>query len=623
MRLLILLLLSPFALMAQTTKLIKVAVPNYGDVNVVIHYPAAASATNKMPAVVYVPGLGESNTNYMDLYKNQGPLNWYQNNGNKFPSDFILVGAQPRYPWPGAPFLTAVLKELQKPEYFISSFSGTGLSSGAYAWIKYMKDGYSVPLTGVTIMGYEFMGQTDFSRYKSVNTWLFNGLQDGGSIESMQTAFAAMKSQGVNVRGTWYQGGHCCWNNFYNPAYKEDGKNIYEFMLGRATPTTPPVVTPPVASRRIKLALNGTGKSYTAGSLAAGDTVEVSGNGTYISLTGLKGITIVPGGTVTLSNGFDIKDCEGITIDGQYKITVEGKGTGAGLSVTGKTKNIVARDFTLRNLTYGVWAKNEASCDQSLNFPANVQDGLTIDGLRIDKMVNQGMYIGSTDANNNSRPITCNGVSYNYLPSRLANVRITGNFITNTGRPGIQVSAAYAGDNIIEGNTVRNTGVGSNDAQGAGITIGAYTRALIRNNDVDSTGSWNIHSTGSGIIRIENNTLNNAGYNSTGGQTWASAIGIQTIRTEPIDSAFLTITGNKIGRYRHPQAIDLGNVAGTLSTTSTVCGNTTADGKEATVNKTAAVVVKPCGVVVVPPVEPTRKVLRIITVYTDGTVEYK
>lgn len=49
---------------------------------------------------------------------------------------------------------------------------------------------------------------------------------------------------GIGALGkfTSYVGGHCCWNQFYNPTYKENSMSIYEWMLqfvrGSSTTTT-------------------------------------------------------------------------------------------------------------------------------------------------------------------------------------------------------------------------------------------------------------------------------------------------------------------------------------------------------------------------------------------------
>lgn len=75
-----------------------------------------------------------------------------------------------------------------------------------------------------------------------INTWHFTGSNDG-----QYTAVAKFTNQVCNrqFRGssklTIFQGGHCCWDTFYDKNWRENGMSIYEWMLQFSRSGTLPV----------------------------------------------------------------------------------------------------------------------------------------------------------------------------------------------------------------------------------------------------------------------------------------------------------------------------------------------------------------------------------------------
>lgn len=605
MRLLTLLLaLFPLLATAQTVESFKVTVPGYGSCNVEMYKPAGWT---KGPALLFVPGNGETGGNKEQLYK-YGPLQAIRAG---YKPTFAVVAFQPIYGFAGPVVLTALFNAPQVAG--VTQWSATGLSGGAQTINKYIRDINLIKFYGIAPMSIA-VDNPKIANYAGVKSWWIVGNVDAHRSSMLNTYNAIVKA-GYPTKWTEIPGDHEAkvWLQAYAPAF-----GLYDYIMPAGS-TPPPVVA---SSKRVLFDLKGSGRTVYNTTLRPGDTAVLTSSGTYFTLVGVKGVTVIADKAITLLNGFSVENGEDIEINGQYLVTIRGVGkdtAGPAISVTGTAKNITVREVIAKRKFTGVWWKNEASCDVSKNFPANVMDGCYIYDNRIDSMTNQGMYIGSTDANNHSRPITCNGTVYNYLPSRIRNIEVVGNFVSNTGRPGIQVSGAYEGKNIISENTVYNTGIGGDDAQGTGISIGAYTRAIIEKNDVRRSGTWLIASLGgAGEVIIRDNYLDSAGWNSKGGVAWASAIGINTVRTVPVDSTYLTITGNKIGSYRHPQAITIGNDAKTLARQVTISGNLHK-------GQAASVLDNSGFVPVVPPVTPppAKTILRVITVYTDGTVEYK
>lgn len=642
----ILALLFPVFAFSQTTKTIKVNVAGYGDCNVVLSYPAGLPS-GKNPATVFVTGNGEVGTSVSKLYV-YGPLAYK-------PSGIISIGAQPLSGFAGAPFLNAVLKELVKPEYNISSFNLTGLSGGAGAVISYMAQA-SIPVmpSSVVLFSFNFDDGPVNANYAKVATWLLCGTGDGGHYTSMLKSYNQLKAWGYNVRATWYSGGHSGWNTYYNPTWKENGTSIYDFMIASAKaapvvqppvtdppitqpPTTPPV-TPPVTNSPTRKVFVGTGNGvYIKSGVNPGDTVELKGNFTYFSFDSLKGtvekpIVFVNNGRVWLERGFGMNDVQNIKIVGSagYGFFIQGiEKSGSGVSIGRHSSNIEISGVEIANKNYGFWIKNEADCDVTLNYPNWTLDNIKVHDCYIRQMDSQGFYMGSTDPNNLDRSITCNGVTRNYAPTRLGNIKIYNNIIDSTGRPGIQLSGAMTGNNEIYGNKISNCGLQYDDAQGTGISLGGYTRAYVHDNIITNTYTWGIASLGgSGLVRIENNTINNSGWVGTKSTTWATNIAVDTRTTSPVDSTTFKIKNNKLGAHTHPSLnMTVADLRRSMSKIGNeICNNTI--GTSTTLGKfevETGIVYSTCGTttppVVIPPVTPIKTVSKIITItiYTDGT----
>lgn len=66
----------------------------------------------------------------------------------------------------------------------------------------------------------------------NIHTWYFAGLEDGYVLRNAHTYVdSTNKYKPGLTRLTVYPGGHCCWHEFYNPKYRENGLSIYEWLL--------------------------------------------------------------------------------------------------------------------------------------------------------------------------------------------------------------------------------------------------------------------------------------------------------------------------------------------------------------------------------------------------------
>jgi hypothetical protein len=216
--------------------------------NVLIYRPA--NTTGPLPTVIFIPGSGESTTNINDLYVH-GPFKFIRDNGWR--PDFQIIAIQPPNggpaPWQ---FIDNALDSFSlnaAHRVNLNRFYLTGLSYGASALYNYMRftpdaqfrfPKAVVPFS-ITIDAQcgdfndntDFLCGTDF-RYSNVPSWGFAGSGDS-HFGKMFRFHQRLQQAGYDAEWSTYFGGHCCWNNFYNPAYTEeiDGieMNIYQWML--------------------------------------------------------------------------------------------------------------------------------------------------------------------------------------------------------------------------------------------------------------------------------------------------------------------------------------------------------------------------------------------------------
>ena len=296
------------------------------------------------------------------------------------------------------------------------------------------------------------------------------------------------------------------------------------------------------------------------GSLAVqpGDTLVMKAADnpfSYVYLGGFEGaagkpiVLINEGGQVVLNKGFDFEHAQYIKLTGsgtteKYGFLIQNS-TGVAVAIHGKSAHIEAERFFAQNCAFGCWIKNEANCDTTINNW--VLDDISVHDYKMQNIGIEGFYMGSTDPNNVSRPINCNGVQQYYKPSKLGNIKVYNGFIDGTGRPAIMLCNAQIGMSEIYNNVISNVGREYNDQQGTGISLGSYTRAYVHHNTIRNTYTWGIASLGgSGLIRIEHNKVDSSGNLDGRKISWAQNIMLDTRTTIPVDSTRFLIKNNAV-----------------------------------------------------------------------------
>src|SRR5215207_1537865 len=239
-----------------------------------------------------------------------------------------------------------------------------------------------------------------------------------------------------------------------------------------ATLTTLFVITGMASARKVYINKFNDNGFYNNGGYAPGDTLVLRaslGAWDYFSLENVHGsawapIVVMNEGQVQLTR-MEYRHCTFLKITGTgggstYGFSITNPSAtwvAAGVSVTGRSEDVEVDHIDISQLGYGFWVKEEAACQDSLQYPNWRLNNISIHDNRLQYLTQEGIYAGST-APNGERGVTCNGVTIYPLPMRLGNIKIYNNIIYHTTRAGIQLSAADYGSNEIYNNTVSNCG---------------------------------------------------------------------------------------------------------------------------------------------------------------------
>ena len=260
MKKLLLLLLLPAVCFGQGGQTI-ISVPLDGSGSTekaILHLPDDySSTTNHYPIMVFLHGIGEGGTNPATIYNssNAGGPAYFIAQG-KFPSSFvnpadgksykyIVVSPQCSTGWSTTAYQLDYILTYLLGHYRIdaSRIYLTGLSAGGQGVTEYVgkRSGYGTITTNHKIAAFVPMSVAEDGSLISaltstiaalnVPTWGFGSPTDvyGQYTLNLVNGINAVKS-GLGIP-TSYTGGHCCWNQFYNPTYRLNGKSIYEWAL--------------------------------------------------------------------------------------------------------------------------------------------------------------------------------------------------------------------------------------------------------------------------------------------------------------------------------------------------------------------------------------------------------
>lgn len=239
-----------------------------------------SKTTNNYPVLVFCHGQGEGGSDLSKIYTSStagGPAYFIEQ--GKWPSSFtigsnsfkfIVVSPQSNNGWSTtAQELDFILTDLIK-NYRVdqSRIYLTGLSAGGEGILEYVGGitGTGIPINknhkiAAFIPVSAVMNAALTAGYASqiikdnVQIWGFGSPSDTHGANTLQliTWYIGNLKKGYGI-GTSYIGGHCCWGQFYDPSFIQNGLNIYQWALqytssvAQVPPvvvTPPPVVVPP------------------------------------------------------------------------------------------------------------------------------------------------------------------------------------------------------------------------------------------------------------------------------------------------------------------------------------------------------------------------------------------
>ncbi|NLU95838.1 PKD domain-containing protein [Chitinophaga sp. Ak27] len=512
----------------------------------------------KYPLIMFFHGVGELATN--------SPLSGVLRNGlprvindGRFPTSFTVNGQQysfivisPQFnTWPGSGDVT-LFKNYLLSKYDIDTnrIYITGMSmGGGLTWGALCEDKTkAAAFAGAVVVCGMYPPTTALAAVVAGNNtpvWALHNNQDPTvpsqySIDWVKDINSTVPAPNPLARLTLFQAAsHDAWTKAYDPNYKEDNKNIYEWMLQYSKSGTTPT-TPPGTAKRIVVPMtntaNGRAEMYypdamTTLNVNPGDTLCIpAGEYEYLHLGNLTGTPDKPivitncGGQVKLgvrNQGtaavFNCPTCRFVEISGSgdknYEYGFDLNGTNInGLPIFGITFGLGASDFDVHHLYIHdgnilLQAKTLQTCAQPQYWEGNfVMQNVKIHHLKCRNAAGEGFYIGNTHYFWNEG--TCTNMRSHWIE----NLWVYDNDLENIGSDGIQIAMAKNGDNRVFNNRLVNYAMSKNAAQGYGILIGSGSALKVYNNNVSTGYMPAIEVFGSGISEIYNNIISNIYY---------------------------------------------------------------------------------------------------------------
>lgn len=264
------------------TKINVVKDPSGGTRPALLSLPDDYSTSNtSYPVLFFFHGLGEGGNDLSIIYNSSaagGPA-YYIEHG-KWPSSFInpadgnsykFIVISPQFPGNTSSTTAAEFSQMLKwtlANYRIDAnrIYATGLSAGGLCIVDYITHYNNTPLyslAAVVPMSAQ-IGQPSQASVNQIvadktNVWGFGSMTDIYGIQTRLLCVGAFNGNGGTLKGpgalgqfTEYVGGHCCWGQFYDPAYKgvagDKTMNIYQWMLqfSKGIAVQSPVIVPPI-----------------------------------------------------------------------------------------------------------------------------------------------------------------------------------------------------------------------------------------------------------------------------------------------------------------------------------------------------------------------------------------
>ncbi|HLX67876.1 MAG TPA: carbohydrate-binding protein [Puia sp.] len=372
----------------------------------ILHLPNDYGATTTAyPLLIFLHGLGEGGPNPASIYTSStagGPAYFIAQ--GVFPASFVN-------PKDGKSYKYIVVSPQANPQGVEGSTTAQELDFVlTYLYAHYRVDTSRVYLTGlsdggetvVEYVGGEMTNNDNFAMFhrthsiaaivpmsenasagllqeeadsivsENLGAWGF-GSTDVQGLNTLQLSQYCNRIKPGTMIFTSYSGGHCCWGQFYDPSFTQNGMSIYQWMLQFTHGAGALAVTTPVANagaaRTVQLptsqtTLSGSASTVTNGTIASYSWAQQSGPSTADIDSPKAESTVVTGlsaGVYVFS--LTITDNTGKTSSATVQVTVDAAvQTGAtGLVIPGK---IEAASY---EASIGVMTQNTSDTGGGLN----------------------------------------------------------------------------------------------------------------------------------------------------------------------------------------------------------------------------------------------------------------
>ncbi|SDH02659.1 PKD domain-containing protein [Chitinophaga filiformis] len=518
--------------------------------------PSYAGSKESFPLIIFIHGIGElgnGTTQLKTVLKNGLPK--LLNNGT-FPTSFTVKGksysfivAAPQFKKIPAPVDVLSLINYLKRKYRIDNkrIYVTGLSMGGGVTEDFASAGDSyaqmvaaaVPIAG-NMNPKQLPRAPNTVAKNDVPMWFLHNSDDpmvpsqySRDWVSMIEAYkpAANPEPKLTI---FNKKGHDAWTTAYDPSYKENGMNVYEWMLQyQAGVTADPPPPPPAGNKKVMAKTNvGNGMWYTdamkAFNLNPGDTLCIAGGDyEFIQLGNLVGtadkpIVITNCGGVVRTGIKTLKTDVSFGIMGGKFLHITGTGTPGieyGFDVNGKnllgivmegmylgsgSSDIDVHNFYIHDVGSFIVAKTTQECNNPQFWEGKyIMKNVKIHHIKGRYAAYEGFYIGNTHYIMDYA--LCKGIKSHHIQD----LEVYDNDLQYMGQDGIQVAMADMGTNKVHHNIVRNYGTNRLDAQSYGMLMGGGSRVRLYDNVVDHGYLPGIALFGSGISYVYNNTVSN------------------------------------------------------------------------------------------------------------------